>query len=94
MTTQKWFFPAQIKVTNFLIEKYGEGQFSCNFQDVCEDVVYENYVANKPGYEPEYIQFIIHKGATKNKPQVIHVAYVKYEHTLQYFATKESCPVS
>lgn len=80
----KWFYPAQEKIKTYLIEKFGDN-YSCNFQDVCKDVVYENYVVNVPGEAPTYIQFVIHKGATENKPQVIHTYYVKYEHTMQYF---------
>jgi len=80
----KWFFPAQEKIKNYLTEKFGEN-YSCNFQDVCKEVVYENYVVNEFGKEPTYIQFVIHKGATENRPQAIHTYYLKYEDTLQYF---------
>lgn len=84
---QKWFFPAQEKITNYLWSKFKDS-FRCEFQDVCKHTVYENYTAWKggPGNQEHFsIQFIIYK-PTKGScnPAIIKVYYEKHEDTMQY----------
>lgn len=88
-TKQKWFYPAQEKITNYLKEKFGEC-YRCESQDVCKYIVYEIYQCWKPKeqgkqQEHERVVFVIHKGASERNPQIIETCYAKYEDTMQYF---------
>lgn len=83
---RKWFYPAQDKIKSFLTEKFDDN-YQCNFQDVCKEVVYENYVCRKTGEEPTYVQFIIHKhhSSKSTAPALIQTYWFKYDDTMQYF---------
>lgn len=91
MANDKWFYPANKKISAFLNEHYGDN-YRCEFQDVCEEVVYDTYLCWTPPeqgkqQEQQRITFIIHKpmDETTRHPALIEVMYAKYEHTMQYF---------
>ncbi len=44
MAKQKWFYPLQKQVNARLTKDYR--QHNLNYQDICEDHVYENYIVH------------------------------------------------
>lgn len=90
-TNSKWFFPAQAKINNYLAEKYGDN-VRCDFQDVCENFVYETYshwdkqALSENNNNPAQVTFIIHRNNGREQaPGLITVLHSKYEDIMQYF---------
>lgn len=56
----KWFYPHQKKAKDYLHKKYET--VTCNYQDVCETTVHENFTCYKEGKSGIEIHVIYHFG--------------------------------
>lgn len=69
----KWFYPFAIKLSEYLEKAHGDN-YSCAYQDVCDDRVHEGYnVWNDDG-----------------KQEVLHVIMHRYTETIAFFTFDKS----
>lgn len=94
-TKQKWFYPAQEKISDYLKQKFGDC-YRSELQNVCKHVAYETYKWWEPyesGKQQESgnVTFIIYKNIAgrTNAPAIIQVMHSVYEDTMQYFQTEK-----
>ena len=81
----KWFYPAQERIKEFLNEHYGE-EYQHNFQDVCDEVVHENFRVRTPapdGWVAFDIHFVIHRPWTGDRG-IIKVYNENPQQVMQY----------
>ncbi len=90
--SEKWFYSGEDKISDFLKEKFEADTYRCNQQDVCDQVVYENWTGRIKGTEETgSVQFVLRKGsANEYCPQLIQVYWNKTEDTMQYFLEKKT----